>query len=70
MAYRHVEDSAADFEKVLNDIVLITSWILQIRLDEEVLLRFLQESVELSVLLLEALVRIEEMKSLDNIDEV
>ena len=70
MAYRHVEDSAADFEQVLNDIVLITSWILQIRLDEEVLLRFLQESVELSVLLLEALVRIEEMKSLDNIDEV
>ena len=70
LAHRHVEDSTGDFEKVLNNVILICSSNLQVRLDQKVLLRLFQESIKLSVLLLEALVRIKEMKSLDNINEI
>jgi len=70
LAHRHVEDSTADFEKILDNVILITSRYLQVRLDQKVLLRLFQESIKLSVLLLKALVRIEEMKSFNNINKI
>jgi hypothetical protein len=53
LVHSHVQDGAADLEKVLHDVLLIASVLLQIGLNQKVLLRLLQEGVELSVLFLE-----------------
>ena len=70
MCDTHVEDGAADLEKVLYNIFLVTSEVFQIGFDEKVLLGLFKESIKLFVLNLGVLVRIKEMESLNNINEV
>ena len=65
----HIKNCTAYLEKILHDVILVISVVFEVTLDEEVLLGLLQESVELSVLFLEGLVGVEEMKSLNDIDE-
>jgi hypothetical protein len=65
----HIKDSAADLEQVLHDVILITFEVLQIGLNQKILLGLLQEGMELSILLLQGLVRVEEVESLDDVDE-
>jgi len=66
---RQVKNGASDLEQVLGNIVMITLELLEIRLNKNVLLRLVHESVDLSCLLFGD-IAINEMELRQNINEV
>jgi hypothetical protein len=57
----HINDSTAYLEEILNYVIGVSSVGLQVRLNEQVLLRFLEEGIKLLIFLLKIGISIKEM---------